>query len=282
MAPNRKKGKKPVANPARGFATTSQASKPRPTTDEETQSVDGRAGLHPKIAGEEIDHSSTAAGNTPDSGPAKELAELTPEQLEAQLEESELQLFVEKHIARVTQEAQRQISRLQTERRVLRTQGERLNLGALMSQDLIEKVQQRIRQDNPQSRRRERDPGGRSATTDDLIQRAWAMRRTLQGLGFSKDRADDAIRYVFNDCVTLGSSDSKRLKDSGWGLELALDWLASTSNYEHMPRYEGENFDKDAVNSPETPGDEGPLGPGKVLLPVSVVELTEFVLTCSR
>ena len=90
MAPNKKK-KKPASNPARGFATTSIVSKNK---------------IEDNVAVEEpITAETASSGPVQLTSPAlkygldpeMQLHELSPDQLEKQLEESELQLLVEKH-----------------------------------------------------------------------------------------------------------------------------------------------------------------------------------------
>nr|GFD56608.1 hypothetical protein [Tanacetum cinerariifolium] len=53
---------------------------------------------------------------------AKQEVVQTPEELEAQLERDELQLLVEKHAAKVRRESRRQVTKFETDRRVLRAQ----------------------------------------------------------------------------------------------------------------------------------------------------------------
>ena len=95
------KKKKPAANPARGFATTSVASKPKP---EATSSVEPSGVNTPDTNATMPAAKDDDTTNTSSAQPERELHELSPEELEAQLEASELQQFVEQYAAKVRKE----------------------------------------------------------------------------------------------------------------------------------------------------------------------------------
>src|SRR5690242_5635463 len=118
MAGGKKKKKPAAAAAARGFATTSIASKPRvdPVDATGTGSTES-----PESRG--VAASLQNGGAAADSGGAKD-EPLSPEEFERRLEESELQLLAEKHSQKVKREAQRQRARLETDRRLLRSQAE--------------------------------------------------------------------------------------------------------------------------------------------------------------
>ena len=91
------KKKKPAGNPARGFATTSVASKPKPEktaadvpAKQVVQAPDKESATAP-----EPTHAPTTSQTA--EAPKPEVAP-TPEELEAQLERDELQLLVETHL----------------------------------------------------------------------------------------------------------------------------------------------------------------------------------------
>src|ERR1700712_2426190 len=97
----KKKTKKPAANPARGFATTSVASKPR------VDAVDGAdetAGSTNVATPATADATATATNQSQNgaTAPTTETTKtLSPEEFERQLEESELQLMIEKYAQKV-------------------------------------------------------------------------------------------------------------------------------------------------------------------------------------
>ena len=125
MAPNKKK-KKPASNPARGFATTSTASKTKEQDVDEVEQEDGwgASGQSAKLVSEE---GSVLTNGGPTIKPEKALQDLSPEELELQLENSSLQILVDTYRKKTEKDAFRQASRLQTERRVLRSQAEHLS-----------------------------------------------------------------------------------------------------------------------------------------------------------
>ena len=271
MPANRKKGKKPAANPARGFATTSSAAKPRAPADEETARAESETTTDPGSKLEKPDASNEVAESADEpAAPAKELADLTPEQLEAQLEDSELELFVEKYGAKSKQDAQRHVSRLQTERRLLRAQGERLYLNSWIGDELSEKMLGMI--DAERSLPCASGPlaDAPDVVTDAMIHRAWSLRRALQGLGFPDDRTDEAVRHNFGELVLRGETESKASRESLWGLESCLDWLAATYGRGGMPGYDSHKSMRDEKSSANALLDGGSAPLGTIWLPSSL------------
>src|ERR1700753_2238578 len=122
-----KKKKKPAANPTRGFATTSIASKPRvePNATSDIENDDALSTNQHPTNSAQPDQSSVQQPGT-SGNQEKQLHELTPEELEEQLEKNDLQLFIETHGLKVAKNSQRQISKIQTEWRVLRSQSQSL------------------------------------------------------------------------------------------------------------------------------------------------------------
>ncbi len=88
MAPSRKK-KKAATNPARGFATTSSVSKSKIQEDEGLVEIP-TAEISKVDEGGHSSHDHEAQHEEP-----ADLRDLSPEELEIKLEESELQLFLE-------------------------------------------------------------------------------------------------------------------------------------------------------------------------------------------
>ncbi|KAJ6259766.1 ATP-dependent RNA helicase DHX29 [Drechslerella dactyloides] len=124
MAPKGKK-KKPAANPARGVATTSLPSKAKLQQAEEEKA---------RLAAEEEERKAAEAAAAAAEEEAAKLAAttatnahkdvtLTPEEFAAQLEDNELQEFLERNGDKVFREARRQATKLETERRTLRATG---------------------------------------------------------------------------------------------------------------------------------------------------------------
>ena len=266
MPANRKKGKKPAANPARGFATTSSAAKPRAPAEDDA----------PGAESETIDPASQpakpAAPNEPPASaqepaaPARAPADVTPEQLEAQLEDAELELFVDKYGARAKQDAQRHVARLQTERRLQRAQAERLHLDAWIGEELHEQMLGMVDAERAPPRGSDAAADAPDAVTDVVVHRAWTLRRALQGLGFPDDRTDEAICRNFGELVSRGEPESRASRESLWGLESCLDWLVVTYGRGGLPNYDSQKSMREE-KSPANALDGSFIALGMVLRP---------------
>ena len=235
-----KKKKKPAANPARGVATTSIASKPRPDIVEE-QPLSVRAAKNGSHAppsknnappSAEAGHESSLGGQ--ESTTSKELS---PEEFEKQLDESELQLLVEKHGQKTKRDAQRQRTRLETDRRLLRSQADLVNAPKWLPPDLVDhildliKAEGRFAASNISS---ENVGSGKLPSEEDMIVRLWTLRLTLLSAGFPDTRTSSALQHILD----IATHVSTAARDSIWGLEEALDWLARECDLEDLPTYE--------------------------------------------
>ncbi len=231
-----KKKKKPVSNPARGFATTSIASKPKPeildtsTSDENRvildQSSNSKNGIDAALAIASKDEKSATLP-----------AQISPEEFEKQLEESELQVLVDKHSQKAKRDAARQISRLQTDRRVLRGQADALNTRKWLPPELTEEILDVIIADGRSATHASiQDHVGtqKSLGEEDLTIKLWTLQQTLDGAGFRVDKVQLVLDYILSisDKVVTGN------KDSLWGLEESLEWLARECPREELPDYD--------------------------------------------
>jgi len=225
-----KKKKKPAAAAARGFATTSIASKPR------VDPVDA-----PGAGSTESPESRGAAaslqneGATADSGRVKD-EPLSPEEFERRLEESELQLLAEKHSQKVKREAQRQRARLETDRRLLRSQAEPIYSKKWLPPEIVEHILELIRAEGRFAASSVGFDGSaaRLLGEEDLTVRLWTLQQTLSLATFPNDKIEAVLRYVLEVAphITIGS------KDSVWGLEEALDWLGRECSPDELPDYD--------------------------------------------
>ncbi|PHH91374.1 hypothetical protein CDD83_735 [Cordyceps sp. RAO-2017] len=228
-----KKKKKPAVNPARGFATTSIASKPRPETEPQPsptaqKSNDGDA---PPSSAEDSASAPPAAqqqaGETP----------LSPEEFERRLEEAELQLLVEKHAQKAKRDAQRQRQRLETDRRLLRNQADTVNIPKWLPPDLLDQILDLIKAEtrfSASSVSSENAGSGRMPSEEDMILRLWTLRQTLEAAAFPGERVEAALQHILD----IAPHVSTAVKDSIWGLDEALDWLARQCSLEELPAYE--------------------------------------------
>lgn len=233
----KKKAKKPAVNPARGFATTSIASKPRadpaeaPGDNTPASKPDGAVSAPPTT---EAPQNSTA-NKANESAPAKDLS---PEEFERQLEESELQLLVEKYAPKVRRDAQRQKTRLETDRRLLRAQAETINTRKWLPQELMDHILGLIQAEGRFAASSVYSEGATSRLPpeEDLIIKLWTLQETLENSDFPKERIEPALQFILD----IAPNISPNVKaESIWGLEEALDWLARECAKDELPDYSG-------------------------------------------
>lgn len=251
----KKKTKKP-ANPARGFATTSIASRPRaePEAAEETSSKpDDGAAPHAKDAPPSGTDSTAAAT----AAPAKPLS---PEEFERQLEESELQLLVEKYAQKVRRDALRQRTRLETDRRLLRGQAESVNAKKWLPQELMDHVLDLIQAEGRFAASSVSSEGASSKLPpeDDLTIKLWTLQETLAGSDCPQERIQPALQYVLDIAPNIASTVKG---DSIWGLEEVLDWLARECARDELPDYTGRSKKPQADTPSDTPTPSGATTP---------------------
>jgi len=246
MAP-KKKSKKPVSNPARGFATTSIASKPRvaeaapssASTPAQSRSFNNNnktadTDAPPK---NDVPPSNSAKGATPAQNTLTAKA-LSPEEFEKQLEESELQLLVEKYGQTVRRLAQRQKSRLETDRRILRNGADTVNPKKWLPTELMDQILELIQAENRFAASGIVSDGATSRLPpeEDLIIKLWTLQLTLQAAGMPSNRIQPALQYVLD----IAPNISLNVKgESIWGLEEVLDWFARECSLEELPDYSG-------------------------------------------
>lgn len=223
-----KKKKKPAANPARGFATTSVASKPK--VDKAVDSAE--ASETASIAADKSGGSATPEKGLSRNEPVKELHELNPEELEEQLEQNELQMLVEKHAAKVRREAARLQSRVQTDRRVLRTQAEYLRTSEWLPEELMLQILDLAKAEALEDQNSDNKSLPKATTEEDGIIKLWTLYQALLDLGFSEER----VRYVLkqlckNPPKVEGGSQP-------WGFAESLDLLVLESDNEELKDYD--------------------------------------------
>jgi ATP-dependent RNA helicase DHX29 len=225
-----KKKKKPAANPARGFATTSVASKPRADLNatSDIENSDGQSNNRQSANLSRPDQTSDAQSGT-NTSHERQLHELTPEELEEQLERNDLQLFVETHGPKVVKNSQRQISKIQTDCRVLRNQSQALYTALWFPEDLVEEILEIARR-SPTSIGP--DISLNKLTQDDWVNRFWALSKVLMGMGVSKHRVLKLL-----EALPL----SEPTPDNGdvvWGLGESLDILTLDTGLLELPPYD--------------------------------------------
>lgn len=227
-----KKKKKPATNPARGFATTSIASKPKTEVqDAEAPSTTPKDAEGVDVTAKE--HVVTTTSNIFPAAPPEKT--LTAEEFELQLEEADLQNLVEKHSSKAKREALRQKTRLETDRRVLRGQAEILGTRKWLPPEIMDEILDLVKAEGRyggQSNETSNNP--KQASEEDLIIRLWTLYQSLLGAGFLEEKAMLALKHVLDisDKITSGN------KDAIWGMEEALDWLCRECSRKELPDYE--------------------------------------------
>ena len=246
-----KKKRKPVANPARGFATTSVASKPKPDTHSDTAQTSTNTSKidTPVTIDSQTPPQVTVNGGKPQDDAdthVPELHQLTPEQLEQRLEDADLQQFIEEHSAKVHRESSRHANKLQTDCRLLQAQAQALQSRYLLPQQKLSTLLRLINEDLSAGRYQYEQGARRSDTQgDDLVAELWALDKTLNALGFSQDQADRALKH------TLRFPRLTETDPQGWGLERSLEWLAITDAEQDLPVFDahtGRAIDFNAQN----------------------------------
>lgn len=240
MAPKRKT-KKATSNPARGFATTSTASKTKLPTEE---SLGSTAPDEPQAQPTAKD---TPSGDAPVE---KELHELSPEELEKQLEESDLQLFVEKYLDKIKRDVSRQVSRLQTEKRLLRPQAESLSTRSWLPPEIMELIAQSLdaeQQSVKHGNGTQYHTIAEALSEEDLCIKLWTLKQVLIQLGFPYDSSEEALKHLLKVAQSLSMRGSMVEKDNIWGLDCCLDWLAMHCEAHAMPSYITDRIGKNAT-----------------------------------
>ncbi|OJD14931.1 hypothetical protein AJ78_04770 [Emergomyces pasteurianus Ep9510] len=234
MAPNRKK-KKPASNPARGFTTVSVPSKLKPSESASSSpsanvSTEPPAGSQPAI---ELPSTAPVGAQ-----PQLELQQLSPDELQKHLEDTELQLLVEKHGAKCKNDASRQVLKLETEKRVLRNQALYLNVTDWLSpeimNEIIETEKLEIKKSSEQISRPETEESQMHTAGEPLSVKLWTLRQTLLGLDFAQQDVDEVLKTT----VQLYFNDPTATKDIVWGLDQSLEWLGMNWEGKDLPVYD--------------------------------------------
>ncbi|KAI9676489.1 MAG: hypothetical protein M1817_000647 [Caeruleum heppii] len=233
MAPSAKKKKKVASNPARGFATTSTISKkavepaPEDLDGTNTGSPAPNEVVTPPVgdaaAAEDLGHSQRYGTD-----------QLSPEDFEKHLQNAELQNLVDKHAQRCKRESSRQVARLHTERRKLRGQAEPLPIRQWLPQELMEHITDLLVSEDSSSRilpEKNRLPKSSDSAEDSLVTSLWVLKQTLTGLNVSPERVTEVIDHVLRQGAVA-------VKETIWGLNEALDWLALACGDDELPDYD--------------------------------------------
>jgi ATP-dependent RNA helicase DHX29 len=172
---------------------------------------------------------------------------LTAEEFEKELEDSALQVVVEKHAQKSKRDAARQKTRLETDRRLLRSQAESLNTRKWLPPELMEEILDLVKAEGRftgQSNEVLSNP--KQVSEEELTLRLWTLQQALLGSGFVEEKISLALRHVLGISDKIGVGN----KDAIWGMEEALDWLARNCSRDELPDY--ENWQRKAGGLPRS------------------------------
>lgn len=240
------KKKKPAGNPARGFATTSVASKVKA----EKSIVDAAATAKDNVPAPSKDGAAVPEVATPVAEkdiPVKQEISQTPEELEAQLERDELQLLVEKHAAKVRRESRRQVTKFETDRRVLRAQSHTMTVHDWLPSEVLDTIISLAQTESNDSNRRQGQQQSllKVMSEEEAMSKLWTLNLTLRDLGFSHEQIEPVLRWL---CADAGGIDAT---STVWGLQEALEWLALDQCEGHLFSYEESKPKQSAIPTPD-------------------------------
>lgn len=220
------KKKKPVSNPARGYATVSIPSKPKVVDSAGISSADSVG-----VSDNKIPPSDTSQGPENEQKDST-VQSYTSHNIERHLEDAELQSFIDTYGSKCKYDSSRQVTRLETERRLLRPQADLLDFSNWLSPETVDLILELAKREEegcgPNS---ESDASSlkRCLPEDELCARLWTLKYTLLKLGFSELETDNALRYII----------SRHGRDGIWKLDEIFSWLVMHSDnwcllsYEH-------------------------------------------------
>jgi ATP-dependent RNA helicase DHX29 len=246
MAP--KKKKKPAANPARGFATTSLPSKSKTVArlDDAPVAPDEQsreAGSHTPVPASQ--DPADAEGEQSTGG--LQIQDMSPEELEAHLENSELEAILDKYGATAMTGARRQVTRLETERRQLRLQTQKLSTYNWLPEEMIRELFESANEDELAT-----SAAGHvnlhGTDEENLVVDLWTLERVLRSLHFPK--VSEAIAYIAELAL---SNQVTPIVDSVPGLAEALQWYAGNTQSDGLTNYEQTTTTKTERSGESTP-----------------------------
>ncbi|GLB10832.1 hypothetical protein AtubIFM57258_007244 [Aspergillus tubingensis] len=236
MPPNNRKKKKPASNPARGFATVSVPSKPKPTESSTPVSTADSKSVSESDRPTPVEGKQQPAVESK-SEAAPSLQNYTPEELEKHLEEAELQLLVEKYASKCRSDAARQVTKLETERRVFRQQAVSINLMEWLPTEVLQNIMHLVETEERElSPLPGRDSGGQKKTVseEELYMRLWTLKETLLKLGFPEEKVNEALKHML---LYFSGNFATSNREVVCNLDEALDWLALHCTPKELPSY---------------------------------------------
>lgn len=230
------KKRKPAANPARGFATTSVPSKAKPPAINLEDTVLSKTEVKTPV----VPETKKGAGEKPE----KEYTIPTEEEQE----DFELQCLVEKQGPKVRKETQRIVNKAEAEKRTIRNicfplnheKIFRFNLtryvskhqpgeGAEQEIGLGEQILRLAREEDAQL-----DQGGGSVWRGEaVLVNGWIVQRALISMGFPIERVEEGLKAL----VARSTNPLGREKGLELAIEDTIEWLALHCREEELPGF---------------------------------------------
>ena len=227
------KKKKPAANPARGFATTSIASKPKPEANDDKPGPTKTPQPQKSAGDAQTNLPLNDSGASNDEKPKeKELHELTPEELTAKLEHEEHQMLVETVGPKVRREVARLDSKLRTDSRVLRSQAQEVTLRRWLPEELMIEVLDALKKERDDAMRAPTQASAKNVPEDELLLKCWTLWEALLDFGITLQNVKKTVAFVI---------DRPPGDDAGayvWGFREAIDYLALDLEEAELPAYD--------------------------------------------
>lgn len=271
------KKKKPAANPARGFATTSIASKPKAEkNDDVIAPVPTGSSGKPAEKISDVAEDGSQVQQEKNAQDSKDLHELSPEEMELQLERDELQLLVDQHGAKARRDASRQVSRAQTDCRILRSQAQSLHMKNWLSSEVVQQIINLAREDalhDPQTIVQSSED---AVNEDEMIARLWALREALSGFGISAENVETVLGLVVQKRLDNGQDNYL------WGFQQSLEYLARTNEEAALPPFDARKVIASQSQTPVDSENEAPPVHGKTLFPLRNVSTPRSPSVASR
>ena len=182
--------------------------------------------IHSQNGGKSLSQGSSLPTATSD------ITRMTPEELEVHLENAELDRLLNKYATKCIAEANRQLTRLETERRQMRSQSVKLSTYGWLSDETTDRLFDMI--GNPHLKLKGRPSAPRDSIDDEkILADLWTLKRVLQALDFPA--VLEAISHVTQ--LTVRGSLAANT-DLIPGLLEAFEWYASQNQSDWLPGYE--------------------------------------------
>ena len=159
------------------------------------------------------------------------LFQLSPDQLEQQLENSELQFLLDQYGPKTRQASSRAASKLMTDKRIFRGQATLLSTKEWLPDDLVDyalSIIQGEKNDVSISNSRIKRP---FVAEEDLLIRLWCLRETLLQIGFDVGIVGSTLQFLAEEPHLVN------LDIHPWGISEALEHLAVHCDLKALPPY---------------------------------------------